>query len=167
MVFTFPSEVWNNPNWKFNVCIILWRLKRTATKAFSVRRTFFLTVFAKTDLWFIEGCLHFCNNMNYRFVVLNRTNMWRVNLKQWCQCGVHVFKCLLYTVYRSICFLFPISVVLIQFSVEVSRALKMIKEPVFFIVGERLAETNAGGASSDLSSTPLTKNLKPIAVFIC
>lgn len=86
----------NNPNWKVNVCVILWRLKRTPTKAFSVRRTFLLTVFAKTESWFIEGCLHFCNNMNYHFVVLNQTNMWRVNLKQSCQCGVHVFNCLLY-----------------------------------------------------------------------
>lgn len=60
-----------------------------------------LYLLAKTESWFIEGCLHFRNNVNYRFVVLNRTNVWCVNLQQWCQCGVCVFNHLLYILVYS------------------------------------------------------------------
>lgn len=61
------------------------------------------------------------------------------------------------SIYRSICLLFSFSVVLIQFSSEVSLALKMIKELIFLVVRECLAEPDADGASGDLSSTLLTK----------
>lgn len=43
----------------------------------------------------------------------------------------------------------------------------MIKEPIFLVARERLAVTDAEGTGVDLSSTLLTKNLKPIAIFIC
>lgn len=42
----------------------------------------------------------------------------------------------------------------------------MIKEPIFLVVRERLAITNAEGTGVDLSSALLTKNSKPIAIFV-
>lgn len=87
-VSCFPSAKLKVDCLCFGWIVILWRFKRTPTKPLSVRRTFFLTsskdVYTCAITWIIVS------------LFLNQTNVRRVNLQQWCQCGVCVFNHLLY-----------------------------------------------------------------------